>query len=527
MVKNRKNGVSMFKAREVLRQSMQSNQNNSDIAFSCKIDRTTVIKYLKIVSDMKLTYQQIENMTDSELEKILKNKKGRKQNEKRVQPDFQYIHSELKKKSVTLQCLWEEYIEENPDGYKRAHYCHLYREWKKPQNLSMRQTHKAGEKMFVDYSGHTMEIKNPQTGKMQKAEIFVAVLGASDYAYAEASLSQSLPDWINSHVNAFKFFGGVTEIIVPDNLKSGVTKANRYDPELNREYHEMSMHYNTAIVPARVRAPKDKSKAENGVFFVQRKILAKLRNMVFFSLEELNKAISEQLEDLNNQPFNKLSGCRSSLFKTTEKPYLKPLPEQPYIFANWKTSRVNRDYHIELNEHYYSVPYKFVDQKVEIRYTRNTVEIFNNNKRIASHPRNDISRGSTTIKEHMPKSHQEYLQWSPSKILSRAKEIGESVLKVVNKINEDKQHLSQAHRVTLGIIRLEKEFGEQRLEAACHRAINIGGYSYKSIQSILNKGLDRIKETEPAQTLLIEHENLRNRDDFFNNTNMKQGEYSC
>lgn len=517
----------MLVAREVLRLALCCGSDRSSIANSCGIDPKTVDKYLKRVADMGVGYAEIEAICDSELIRILKSKKGRKREKVFLEPDFQYIHNELKKKGVTRQLLWEEYILQNPGGYRRSQFCYLYLEWKKRLNPSMRQNHKAGEKMFVDYSGQTIGITDPKTGDTAKAEIFVAVLGASNYTFAEASLSQSLPDWIHSHVRAFTYFGGIPAIIVPDNLKSGVNKACRYDPEINREYREMAVHYGTAVIPTRVRAPKDKAKAENGVLIVQRWILAVLRNRDFFSLNELNQAISELLTRLNNRSFKKLSGSRQSLFETVDKPALQPLPQTSYRYAEWKKARVGMDYHVELNEHFYSVPYQHIDQKVEMRSTRNTVEIFLNNKRIASHRRDDTPRESTTEKTHMPISHQQYLEWTPPKVLSRSQEIGESVLSVVKRIFDSGQHPAQTIKTTVGIIRLAKHYSEERLESACLKALQIDGCTYRSIHSILKNGLDgrTIQPTKAIQP--IYHGNIRGGDYFLTDDIIKSGEFLC
>jgi len=517
----------MQTAREVLRLAMICGRKVSDIARSCNVNHKTVSKYIARVNEEAITYAEIEAISDTELEKILKNKRGRKSKKTLKQPDFNSLHTELKKKGVTRQLLWEEYIRDNPNGYQRTQFFHHYSKWKKALNPSMRQTHKAGEKMFVDYSGQTAEITNQATGEKKEVQIFVAVLGASNYSYAEATLSQNLSDWINSHVNAFKYFEGVPALVVPDNLKSGVTHACRYEPEVNREYREMAVHYDTTIFPARVRAPKDKSKAENGVLLVQRWILAALRNRIFFSLSDLNQAIYQLLITLNNRPFNKLSGCRRSLFETIDHASLKPLPQIPYVYANWKIARVGMDYHVELSEHFYSVPYQYLSHKVELRYTQHTVEVFCNNRRIASHMRDDSPREATSRPEHMPKSHQEYLKWTPIKLLNKAKEIGDGTYRVIRRVMEDKNHSLPASRLALGIIRLEKKFSAERLEAACLRAILINGYSYKSIESTLSKGLDRKKWEPDNQPVLIDHENVRGEDYFAQDTNIQPGEYLC
>jgi transposase len=527
MASKRKKGVSMHTAREILRLALVCGRTVSDIAGSCNVDRKTVSKYIARIKEEGISYSEIEELRDTDLKKILKNKRGRKLEKKLAPPDFEYIHTELKKKSVTRQILWEEYKKKNPNGYQRTQFFHHYKIWKKTLNPSMRQNHKAGEKMFVDYSGQTTTVIDSATGKKREVQIFVAVLGASNYSYAEATESQNLSDWIHSHVNAFRYFEGVTALVVPDNLKSGVTHACRYEPDINREYHEMAVYYNTTIFPARVRAPKDKSRAENGVSLVQRWILAALRNRTFFSLADLNQAIHELLEVLNNRPFKKLKGTRRLLFETIDRPSLKPLPQTPYTFAEWTGGRVAGDYHVELAEHFYSVPFKYVGKRVGIRYTRHTVEVFYDNRRIASHMRNDTPRESTSRQEHMPRKHQEYLKWTPGALLNQAKEIGEATYRVVRRILEGDVHSAVKSRSALGIIRLEKRYTAERLEAACLRAITINGCTYRSIESMLSKGLDRQEWQPEKQPITIEHENVRGEDYFAHEINLKPEEYPC
>ncbi len=499
----------MRKVREVFRLSMDCGMKNREIARSCSISHTVVNDYLKRAKEVGLTYSQIETMDESELMRLLRGgKTGRE--EIRPQPDLSWVHQELKKKGVTLQLLWEEYREVYPEGYKRSQFYKLYKRWKKRLNVSLRQTHKVGEKMFVDYAGQTVSVKDRNTGETGEAEIFVAVLGASNYSYAEAIWDQGLPNWIGSHIRAFEYFGGVPEIVVPDNLKSGVSKACRYEPDINPTYHDMAVHYGTAVIPARVRKPKDKAKVEAGVQVVERWILAALRNRTFFSLRELNQAISELLERLNQRPFKKLKGSRSSWFETMEKEALMPLPKSRYVFSEWKKARVNIDYHVDLCGHYYSVPYQLVHEEVELRYTSKTVEIFCRGRRMASHMRDDRQGRHTTCKEHMPKSHQEYLEWTPSRIIHWAGTVGDATSKVVETIMNSRKHPEQGYRSCLGILRLGKRYTNDRLEAACQRAIAIGGCSYKSIRSILNNGLDRQPLSKAGQVgKPILHSNIR------------------
>jgi transposase len=354
-----------------------------------------------------------------------------------------------------------------------------------------------------------VKIRDRGTGKEREAEIFVAVLGASNYTYAEATWDQGLASWIGSHIRAFEYFGGVAEIIVPDNLKSGVSRACRYEPDINPTYQEMAAHYGTAIIPTRVRKPKDKAKVEAGVQVVERWILACLRNRIFFSLAELNEAISELLKKLNGRPFKKLKGSRLLWFEAIEREVLKALPQSRYEFAEWKKARVNIDYHVELKGHYYSVPYLLVQEEVELRSTVSTVEILYRGRRVASHRRDDQPGRHTTEREHMPKSHQQYLEWTPSRIIRWAGKVGEATAQVVEAIINTRQHPEQGYRSCLGIMRLGNRYSDERLEAACRRAIAIRGFSYKSVRSILEKGLDKQPLFPARQIPLINHENIR------------------
>ena len=374
----------------------------------------------------------------------------------------------------------------------------------------MRQEHKAGEKLFVDYCGQSVDVTDPTTGEINEAQIFVAVLGASNYTYAEATFSQSLPDWIGAHQRAFHFFGGVSELVVPDNLKSGVSKPCRYEPELNPTYQDFAEHYQTAVLPTRVRKAKDKAKVEVGVLFVERWILASLRNRRFFSLVELNQAIAGLLEKLNNRPFKKLPGTRRKLFEALDKPALRPLPQTPYQFAEWKKARVHIDYHVEVQGHYYSVPYQLTGRQLDVRITAHTIECFHKGQRAASHLRRYKPGGFSTLPEHMPKSHREYSKWTPDRLLNWASKTGPCTAKLAKGVMESRAHPQQGFRSVLGILRLEKMYGPQRLEAACNRALEIKSISYKSVSSILKRGLDlTAAEDKKKETPLLDHQNIR------------------
>ena len=377
---------------------------------------------------------------------------------------MEYLHQELKRKGVTLQLLWHEYRQANPDGYQYSQFCHLYHQWAERLDPCLRQEYRAGEKLFVDYAGQTMPIVDSSTGVITEAQIFVATLGASNYTFAEATVSQELPSWIQSHVHAFSFFGGVAEITVPDNLRSAVTRSCRYEPDLNATYRELAEHYGAVIIPARVGKPRDKAKVESAVLQVEQWVLAPLRHRTFFSLIELNDAILEQLDLLNNRPFQKLDATRKILFETLDKPALKPLPAQPYVFADWKKARVNIDYHIEVDHHYYSVPYQLIHEELDVRLTDLSLEVFFKGRRVATHRRSYHKGGYTTLPEHMPKSHQKYLEWAPSRLIHWAGQIGPYTQKLVACILEHRPHPEQGYRSCLGLLRLGKTYSPERLK---------------------------------------------------------------
>ena len=394
------------------------------IAVSLNIGRTAVGDYINRARRAGLGWPLAEDLSDEDLERLLFPPPVAVSSDRRSLPDWPVLHRELKRPGVTLSLLWEEYRAVHRDGYGYSRFCELYRAWKGGLAPTMRQSHVAGEKMFVDYAGATLEVIDGLTGEVRAAQIFVATLGASSYTYAEATWTQALPNWIGSHSRAFAYFGGVAAQVVPDNLKSGVVKACLYDPEINRTYAGMAAHYDTAIVPARPRKPRDKAKVEVSVQIVERWVLARLRNRRFFSLAELNQAIHERLEDLNGRETKHLGASRRKLFEALDRPALKPLPAQPYQYAEWKQRRAGLDYHVEIAKHYYSVPHTLAKQKLWARITERTVEIFHKGKRVAAHMRGSGNRRHTTIAEHMPSAHRRYAGWTPARIRSRATAVG-------------------------------------------------------------------------------------------------------
>jgi transposase len=505
--------IPMRTIKEVLRLKWSCGLSRRAISKSCGIARSSVDEYTKRARQAGLFWPLPADLDDTALERLLY-PPVIVLDSPRPLPIWADIHKELARKSVTLMLLWDEYKAQYPDGYQYSHFADLYRDYAKKLDISMRQVHHAGEKLFIDYCGQTVPVIDKSTGEVQDCQVFVAVLGASNFTYAEATYTQGLPDWIGSHVRALEFIGGVPEILVPDNLLSGITKACRYEPGVNRTYQEMAVHYGAAVIPARVRKPKDKAKVEAGVQLVQRWILAALRNRTFFSLRELNAAIRELLDKLNNKPFKKLSGSRISRFQEIDKPALQPLPASAFEYAEWKIKkRPGIDYHVEVYDHYYSVPYQLRNEHLDVRLTESIVEAFFHNKRVASHIRSYAKGRYTTLAEHMPKSHRDYAEWTPERLIRWASETGKSTADLVAAVLAKKLHPQQGFRSCMGIITLAKKFGKERVEAACKRALAIGGTSFKSVKSILETGLDNKPLPEPKlASPVIAHSNIRGRE---------------
>ncbi len=500
----------MRKVREVLRLRWGCGLSERTVASSCSLARSTVGKYTRRAGEAGLSWPLPEDLTDEELERRLFPPCPEEFPGPRHMPDWMEVHRQLRRKGVTLRLLWEEHKAAHPDGPQYTQFCVRYRAWRSSLDLPMRQDHKAGEKLFVDYCGQTMPVADRETGAVREAQIFVAVLGASNYTYAEAFWTQSLAEWCAAHAHAFQYFGGVPSLVIPDNLKSGVTLAHRYEPEIARAYSELAAHYGCAIVPARVRKPKDKAKVEKGVLDVERGILAALRNHTFFSLAELNAAVSRLLRQHNDRPFQKLPGSRRSLFEQLDAPALAPLPGRPYEYAEWRRVRVSVDYHVAVDGHYYSVPYQLVGQALDVRITTTAVECFHKSRRVASHMRSPRQGRHTTVTAHMPKAHQDYAQWTPERLVCWAEKTGPQTALAVETILTSRPHPQQGFRACLGLMRLGKEYGADRLEAACARALASRAVGFKSIESILKRGLDRMPLPEsPPEKPPIDHENIR------------------
>jgi transposase len=508
-----KERLSMTKTKEVLRLKFSTDLSNRQIATSLGIARSTVADYLQRAEEAGIGWPLPEGLSETELEQRLFSKPQLAGDSHRAAPDWPHIHQQMKRKGVTLTLLWQEYKEQHPQsGYQYSQFANLYRQWVGTLDVVMRQSHTAGEKLFVDYAGQTVGVIDRHSGEMREAQIFVAVLGASNYTYAEATWTQEVQEWIGSHIRAFAFFGGCPEVLVPDNLKSAVTRPHRYDPDLNRSYADMARFYGAAIVPARVRKPKDKAVAENGVQRVEQWILARLRNHQFFSLGELNTQIQRLLVALNDKPFQKLPGSRRSQFEALDRPALKALPAQRYELAEWLKARVAPNIHIRVAESYYSVPYVLVKKEVEVRLSARTVEVLYQGQRVASHRRSHTPGHYETLKEHMPEGHQRQLEWTPQRLLRWAGDCGPHTQALIRAVLQSRPFPQQAFNACLGIMRLGKSYGEGRLEAACRRALHFGTTRYKSLESILKHGLDSqpLPEAEsPSGNPAPRHENLR------------------
>ena len=498
----------MRKIRDVLRLRADG-LSKRKIAASLSIGVTTAGEIIRRVRRAGLSWPLPEKLSDEAIERLVYPPTPVTAKDRRPQPEWAAVHRELRRPGVTLQLTWEEYREAHPDGYGYSRYCDLYRSWEQRLSPTMRQLHVAGERTFVDYGGTTLEVVDGTTGEVRECQLFVAVLGASSYTYAEATFSQRLVDWIGSHVRAFAFFGGVTAQTVSDNLRSGVSKACFYEPAVNRTYAEMAAHYGTAIVPARPGKPRDKAKVEVAVQVATRWIVAKLRNRRFFSLTELNAAIRELTTQLNARVTRHLGTSRRALFDEVERPALKPLPVEPYVYAEWKQCKVALDYHVEVEHHYYSVPHTLLRETVWVRVAAQTVEVFHRGNRVAAHLRASSDRRHTTIREHMPSSHRRYADWTPERIRRQAGEIGRNTAALVEIIMRERPHPEQGFRASVGIIRLAKSYGRERLEAACGRALEIGARSYTSVNSILKSNLDAKRPAVATDGPSIMHSNIR------------------
>jgi len=480
------------------------------ISLATGVGKTTVIEYLRRATTAGLSWPLPAGLDEAGLERRLFPPPPSAKGRQFAEPDWAAVHRELKRPGVTLALLWDEYRGGHPAGYGYSAFCDHYRRWSGRLSPVMRQRHAAGERMFVDYSGTKMSVIDPATGAARPAEIFIAVMGASSMTYAEASWSQALPDWIGAHTRAFATFGAVPALVVSDNLKSAVIRACFFEPEVNRSYAEMAAHYGTAIRPARPYKPRDKAKVEVAVLLVQRWIVARLRNRQFFSLEELNAAIAEEVARLNARVSRHLGASRQHLFETIERPAMQPLPPEPFVHADWRKATVGLDYHVRLEGHHYSVPHELIRQRLWARLTASTVEIFRGGRRVACHRRaapGDM--GATTLSDHMPASHRRYAEHTPQQLRERAARIGPATAILVDVILRDRPHPEQGFRSCLGILRLARSHGAERLEAACDRALEINARTLTSVRSILHNRLDGRRPVQPPEAPPIPHANIR------------------
>ena len=504
-----KRELTMRQIRQMLRLH-HDGASKREIGRTLGVARSTIQDNLRRAEEAGLGWPLPPDMTDAVLEEQLFSKmRHRPSRRRRTEPDWTALAREMKRPGVNLMILWEEYRAAHKEGYGYSRFCDLFREFERRMSPVMRQHHVAGDKLFVDYSGKKIAIADPATGELRDAEIFVGVLGASNYTYAEATFTQSLPDWLGAHVRMFRFLGGVPRLLVPDNLKSGVNKASFYDPEINRSYGKMAAHYDVGVFPARPRKPRDKAKVEAGVRFAQSYILGRLRHLTFFSLAECNAAIKEVLDRMNERPMRRLGVSRRELFETIERPALRPLPDTDWEYAEWRLARVGLDYHVEIEGFYYSVPHSLLRVQVDVRITARIIEIFHRGRRVAAHQRRYGGPRHGTDPEHMPSAHRRYAEWSPERFRRWASNIGPNTEGLVIAVLANRPHPEQGFRTCLGILRLYRGITAARAEVVSARAIEIGALNYRSIASIIANNLDRTSVPSQGQPTLFDHPNIR------------------
>ena len=505
----------MRKTSEVLRLKHEVGLTNREIARSLGLTHPTVSKYLDHARQAGLTWPLPEDLDEARLDRLLfpeaDDNEGSSRGARPL-PDLAQIHKELRRKHVTLQLLWEEYRTEHSDGYSYTQFCEHYKRWKAPLEVTLRQRHIAGEKTFLDWAGKTLSWTDPERGQDHPAFLFVAALGASDYLFAQAFADQQLASWIEAHIYMAEFYDGVTRLWIPDNAKTGVVKPCYYEPQIHDTYQELADHYNTAILPTRTYRARDKAKVENAVLHSERRIMARLRDQSFFSLGAINAAIRQCLAELNARPFQKMAGSRLELYQELDQPVLRPLPSHRYQIGEWKEAKANIDYHVQVDWHNYSVPYQLTQQRIEVRLAARTVELFHQGRRVAAHPRSRAKGGFTTDPAHRPKAHEKHLDWTPGRLIHWAREIGPQCDQAVTHILESKPHPEQGYRSCLGILRLAKGYGHERIEAACRRALAVDAVTYRSIASILKTKLDQqpLPEQEGGvPSPVAHHDNIR------------------
>ena len=513
----RKRKITMEKIRELLRLHYQQELSIRKACSLLGISKTSGADYIREFKKTGYSFQEIVQISDSSLMELIEqsNVSTNKRYEILSQY-FEYYEKELKRPGVNLLVLWQEYKDKEPEGLSYSRFCHYYRSWKLKQPISMHIEHKAGDKMFVDFAGKKLQIVNRETGEIIPVEVFVAILGASQLTYVEASLTQQKEDWIRLNENALHYFEGVPRAIVPDNLKSGVTKACNYEPQLNASYYDFARHYNTVILPARPVKPKDKSLVENAVGIVYQRIYSRLRNITFFSIEELNESIWDELDKHNNQYFQKRKISRIQLFQEIEKSQLQPLPIHRYEMKYFMEVKVQFNYHVYLNQdkHYYSVPYRYVGKRVKIIYTDKIVEVYKNNQRIAFHRRDRQPYRYTTNSEHMPKSHQYVSQWSPERFINWASTIGVDIKEFIISLLESKSHPEQAFKACMGVMRLAKKYDNPTMNKVCRKALDINCISYQFIDNSIKNKTYKFKNDDSKVIQLPLHKNIRGKENY-------------
>jgi transposase len=505
----------MRKLKELARLRYEAGRTLDEIAASAGVARSTVQTALARMIRVGVSWPWPADLAEETLHaQLYPNKPGPRPAAAVVLPDCSAMRKQLARKGVTRRLLWREYRDQHPEGLEYSQFCEVYRSWRKTQDAVMRFSHEPGDKLFVDYAGLTLPLIDRQTGELRPVQIFVATLGHSSYTFAEATLSQTAPDWLASHVRAFAFFGCLPQAIVPDNLKSGVLRAHRYEPDINPAYQDLASHYGVAILPARAATPRDKASVESAVQVVERWILAPLRDVEFFSLAQINTAIAPLLAALNDAAFQKREDSRRIVFETIERPALRPLPERAYEYATWKKSRVHVDYHVEIERRYYSVPHGLIGRTVDVRLTDRTVEIFDHGQRVAAHPKGALKGQFSTDPAHRPEGHQAVVELNHGRVLQRAEAIGAATAAVIRAQADRRKHRDETLRSSLGILRLAKDFSSDELEAACQRALTLKSLSYRAIATLI--------KTAPTQSSLplpkIDHANVRGPDYFAETT---------
>jgi transposase len=497
----------MRRLRDVLRLKHEAGLPQRAIAQACGVGLGTVSTYLQRATAAGLSWPLPADVDDAALEARLF--PPQPATPERAVPNWIDLHQELKRPGVTLMLLWQEYRAQHPHGYAYSQFCERYRQWARRLTPSMRQVHRAGEKLFVDFSGRRPHLTDPKTGEVVAVELFVGVLGASGLIYAEATRGQDLASWVGAHIRMLEYFQGSTAVWVPDNLKSGVVRAHRYEPEINRTYLELACHHGAVVIPTRVRRPKDKSKVEVSVQIAQRWVLAALRHRTFFTLADLNDAIGERVDAINDRPMKVAGVSRRTLFEQIDRPALRSLPSQRYEFAEWKICRPNIDYHVLVDHNFYSVPYQLKDESLEARVTASTVEVFFKGGRVASHVRLTGRGRYATQLAHMPRAHRAHAEWTPSRLITWASQTGPATGRLVAGILERRPHPEQGYRACLGLMRLGRVYGTDRLEAACQRAEQLRSYRFHTVEHILKHQQDRLPLDEPPARPALTHENVR------------------